>query len=156
MRIVDQEMKEEKTVKLITLRTFDNPINAHILKSRLESEGVECFLFDENISTLNLIYAAAVGGVKLNIKSIDIEKANSILSEVDNADLTDDNDEIMRCPKCASTQLYSGLRSMKGIRGFLSAIVSFSLMVFPIYVKTVLKCKECGFEFTYNAYKKAR
>jgi hypothetical protein len=34
---------------MITIKTFDNPVEAHILKSRLESEGIHCYLFDENM-----------------------------------------------------------------------------------------------------------
>lgn len=32
---------------MVTLKTFDNLVDAHLLKTKLESEGVTCFLFDE-------------------------------------------------------------------------------------------------------------
>lgn len=147
-------MNNDNEVKLITLRTFDNATTAHIQKSRLESEGIECYLFDENMSTLNLAYVIALGGIKLNIKSTDIEKAECILKEIEETHITDEDDKIISCPNCSSTELDTGVKSMKGIKGLLSAIMSFSLMTFPIYYKTVVKCKDCGCEFKYNEDRK--
>ena len=72
---------------MITIKTFDNPVEAHILKSRLESEGIHCYLFDENIVTLNPLYNQMTGGIKLNIMESDISKANEILTEIEKTPL---------------------------------------------------------------------
>lgn len=138
----------EEQFDLITFRTFDNAINAHIIKTRLESEEIECYLFDENISTLNPLYNLTIGGIKLKIKSTDLEQAEEIVKESESPELLDEDNKKIECPKCKSTEFYSGFKSMKGIKGILSAIISLSLMVFPLYYKTVYKCKTCGYEFT--------
>lgn len=137
----------EDQVKLITFRTFDNSINAHIVKTRLESDEIECYLFDENISALNPLYNVTIGGIKLKIKNIDIEHAEEIIKESESPEFLDEDNKKIECPKCKSTEFYSGFKSMKGIKGILSAIISFSLAVFPIYYKVVYKCKKCGYEF---------
>lgn len=134
-------------MKLITIKTFDDGISAHILKNKLESEGINCFVFDENIVTVNALFSNAVGGVKLKIEEQDKEKALSIIQEIENKPLTDQNDVEIRCPECHSTSLYSNFKSMKDGKGILSAIVSFVFFVFPIYYKSVYKCKNCGAEF---------
>ena len=134
-------------MELITIKTFDNAIEAHILKSRLESEGINCCLFDENIVSLNPLYNITVGGIKLKINKVDFEKTQEIIAEIDNTPLTNENDELIKCPNCESTDLYTGFKSMKGLKGILSVITSFLFMVFPIYFKTVYKCKNCGTEF---------
>lgn len=54
-------------MELITLKTFDNSIEAHLMKSKLKSENIVCFLFDENIVGLNPVYNIAVGGIKLKV-----------------------------------------------------------------------------------------
>lgn len=137
----------KKKINLVTFRTFDNPINAHITKTKLESQGIECFLFDEYINTLNPLFNVTVGGIKLKIRSEDTEDAENIIREVEVEKSLDENDRIIECPKCNSQELYSGFKSMKGLKGVLSAIVSFALMVYPVYYKTVYRCKNCGFEF---------
>ena len=137
----------ENQIELITFRTFDNPINAHIVKTRLESDEIECYLFDENISTLNPLYNVTIGGIKLKIKNTDLERAEDIVKESELPEFLDENNKKIKCPKCKSTEFYSGFKSMKGIKGILSAIISLTLTVFPLYYKTVYKCKKCGYEF---------
>ena len=137
-------------MELITLVTFDNPIEAHMVKSKLESEEITCFLFDENMVTLYPLYNNTVGGIKLKINKKDEEKARKILLEFSNAKLLDDEANPIQCPKCKSIEIYSGFKSMKGSKGVLSAIVSFFFMVFPVYYKTLYKCKSCGKEFKLN------
>lgn len=117
------------------------------MKSKLENENIICFLFDENIVGLNPLYNITVGGVKLKVSKIDLDEAATIIEETINSPLTNDQGNIINCPNCQSEDIYSGFKSMKGARGILSAIVSFLLMVFPIYYKTVYKCKSCGNEF---------
>ncbi len=134
-------------MELVTVRTFDNSIQAHLLKSKLESEGITCYLFDENIVGLNPLYNITIGGIKLKINKFDMDKASLIIQELDQSELTNDQGESLKCPNCHSEEIYSGFKSMKGIKGILSVIISFLLIVFPIYFKTVKKCKECGYEF---------
>ncbi|ADY50878.1 hypothetical protein Pedsa_0293 [Pseudopedobacter saltans DSM 12145] len=134
-------------MELITVKVFDNSIEAHILKSRLESEGIDCFIFDDHMVSLNPLYNVTLGGIKLKVGGSDVERANTIIEQVDNVKSLDDNGKIIKCPNCDSTDLYTGYKSMRGTKGVLSAIVSFLFMVFPIYYKTVYKCKTCGEEF---------
>jgi ssDNA-binding Zn-finger/Zn-ribbon topoisomerase 1 len=70
-----------------------------------------------------------------------------IIEEMNQSKLKNDNDEIIKCPKCQSDQLIYGFKSMKGTKGILSGIISFILIIFPIYYNTVNKCKDCGHEF---------
>ncbi|HCQ30035.1 MAG TPA: DUF2007 domain-containing protein [Flavobacteriales bacterium] len=134
-------------MELITIKTFDNPIDAHVMKSKLESEGVKCFLFDENVVGLNPVYNIAVGGIKLKILESDLEKAVSIIDETENSKPTNEKGEIVICPHCHSKDIYTSYKSTKGLKGTISILISFLLMVFPIYFKTVYKCKKCGAEF---------
>lgn len=134
-------------MELITIKTFDNPMEAHIVKSRLENEGIHCFLFDENMVSLNPLYNVTVGGIKLKINDKDTEKAKQVLKEIQKSPITDESNDELRCPSCASNDLISGYKSMRGGSGFFAAIISFVLMVFPIYYKTVYKCKNCDNEF---------
>ena len=50
-------------MSLVTLKTFSDPWSAHLLKTRLEEECIECFIFDENMSGLFPQYNALAGGV---------------------------------------------------------------------------------------------
>lgn len=134
-------------MKLVTIKVFENAIEAHILKSKLESEGIPAILVNENIVTLNPLYNIAVGGVKLQVRDEDFRKANAIITEVEQIPFTDENDHALKCPNCGSSNLYSGFKTANNPKGILALIFSFLYLVFPIYYKTVYRCKDCGYEF---------
>jgi DNA-directed RNA polymerase subunit RPC12/RpoP len=134
-------------MSLLTIQTFDNLVEAHLVKSKLESENIPCYLFDENIVGLNPLYNLTVGGIKLKVNSFDFDRATQIIDDSISSNLTNYQGEPIQCPKCESRDILSAFKSMKGAKGILSALVSLLLMVFPIYYKTVYKCKVCGNEF---------
>lgn len=134
-------------MSLITFRTFDNPIDAHILRVKLESEGIVCYIFDEHTIGVNPLYSTALGGVKLKINEEDLIHAKNVVLELEETPYTTEDEQIITCPECGSTHLESGYKSMKSIGAILSAIASFLLFIFPIYRKDVYKCKDCGSEF---------
>lgn len=65
-------------MELIAIYTFENSVEAHLLKSKLESEDIPCFLFDENISTVMPLYSLATGGIKLKVRQEHFEIAEGI------------------------------------------------------------------------------
>ena len=89
-----------------------------------------------------------VGGIKLKVLEVDLERAIEILKLIEETPFKDSNDELIKCPKCDSTNLVSGFKSVKNIKGFLSIIVSFLFSVFPLYYKEVFRCKNCDNEFS--------
>lgn len=134
-------------MKLITAKTFDNAIDAHLLKSKLESEGIKAYLFDEHKVSLNHNFSQALGGIKLKIHDFDVEKARVILNKIDTTKYTNDNGEVISCPKCQSTAIYTNFKSIKNFRGILSIFMSFFSLTVPFLFKSVNKCKSCNFEF---------
>ncbi|MDX9696647.1 MAG: DUF2007 domain-containing protein, partial [Bacteroidales bacterium] len=62
--------------KLITI-AIHNYARAEILRTRLESEGIECYL-----KNINLIHSTISGGVKVQVSSRDLEKALRIVEKV--------------------------------------------------------------------------
>jgi len=67
------------SMELITLKTFDFAHKAHLLKSLLESEGIDSYIFDENIVTAYHLYSNTVEGIKLKIRKSDFKKVCEIL-----------------------------------------------------------------------------
>ena len=137
-------------MKLVTVRTFDNPIDAHMLKSKLESEGISCYLKDEHTITIDPLVSNALGGIKLRISDADIEKTKAILKEIDNSPYLDENNNIATCPKCNSSELIAGYNSIKSVSGIVSLITSLMFMIYPFHLNKLFKCKQCGNEFKLN------
>lgn len=137
----------------VTLKVFDTAIGAYILKNKLEGEEITCYIFDENIVTLNPLFNFAVGGIRLQVAEEDYDKAKAILDEMDSKPYLDSKEEVITCPTCKSDQLYSDFKTVNDPKGVIAIITAFLFSVFPLYSKSVYKCKTCGTEFEPSAVK---
>ena len=68
-------------MSLITLRTFQYPLEITLLKSMLEDSGIPVFVKDEFTILMNPLYSNAIGGIKLQVLEKDIEKATEVLKD---------------------------------------------------------------------------
>lgn len=68
-------------MELITLKIFNNEIDASICSSFLESKGIESFIFNSFSSTIYPVFNNTIGGVELKVKKEDVETAIEILEE---------------------------------------------------------------------------
>jgi len=97
--------------KIITFESYYDPMLAQIVRTRLESAGIACFIADENTIGANPLYNQAVGGVKIKIFERDLEKCKAImleegsLQEHDPFEIDNETHSIIFCPFCASTNI---------------------------------------------------
>lgn len=64
---------------LVTLRTLFDPVEAEIMRMRLEAGGIEAVLFDNNIASL---IGSGLSGVRLMVLDLDEAAAEALLSAV--------------------------------------------------------------------------
>jgi hypothetical protein len=65
----------------ITVATFWNPAEAHVVRSRLEAEGIRAYLADEMTVTMDWLLSNAIGGIKLQVAEKDAARALRVLAE---------------------------------------------------------------------------
>lgn len=63
------------------IATFSYSAEALILKGKIESEGIEVFLFDNNTVDTDPILSNAIGGVKMFVHTKNAERATSIFND---------------------------------------------------------------------------
>src|SRR5689334_18599460 len=127
-------------MNFVLLQTYDNYVSAHIAKGRLEEDGINCWLKDENTVTIDPVLTNAIGGIKLMVEASQKEKAAGILRVIEN--------EIKAahpCPKCGSlnVELVSTPRKT-------SNWLSFFVGLFASYaprIDMVYHCFNCGHEY---------
>jgi DNA-directed RNA polymerase subunit RPC12/RpoP len=127
----------------VTVKTFDNSMDAHMLKSRLENEGIRCFLIDDETVTMNPLFSQAIGGIKLKVDEKDVPEVKIILKEISETPLTDEEGEAIECPKCNSTKINTGFQSVPGWRGVVFALVGFFCSTFSPFIKSRYYCLNC-------------
>ena len=67
--------------KFITVLTTTFGYEVAVIRGRLESKGITCFVQDELTVQVNPLYSNAIGGVKLQVKENDLKPAIEILKE---------------------------------------------------------------------------
>lgn len=141
--------------RTVVYSTYYNPMEANIIKAKLEDSGFACFLADENVATLNPLYNQAIGGVKLIVFERDVEAINTLLAE-DNSLAFESSDEIVYeeelgedktvCEKCGSTNVGYGMATDKKY-SIWATILAFLTLTTPIKAKKCHHCYDCGYEF---------
>lgn len=156
---------QEVMDKIVVFETFYNPIEANIIKSRLMDSGIQCFLSDEHMLSINPLYTQALGGVKLHLFERDVELAKSVLKEeltglaleeemesfpaeeiMPKADEGIGAQEIPACPNCGSAHV-GYVQATKNRFNLPTMVVSFLLMIYPFQVNKVYHCFDCLHEF---------
>ena len=66
---------------IVTIATFYDPFKAQILKTRLESEGIPCYLADGNLLP-SVSFFTNEGGVKMKIRVEDVEKVQKLIGDI--------------------------------------------------------------------------
>jgi hypothetical protein len=133
--------------KIVVYNTYYNPIEANIIKSKLEDSEIPCFLTDENISTIQPLFNQAVGGVKLNVFEKDIPQINELLADIVQLDVdyqTNENEIV--CENCKSENVSYGQATKERFSWWVT-IVSLLLFVYPFKVNKCYHCYDCGHEF---------
>lgn len=119
---------------MITLTKVSYLHEADLLCMKLEEAGIEYFIADQNLSSLNPLYSGAIGGIRIQIHEDDLDKAKAILLDGEPIE-----EGIFRCPKCGSDSVEYENVSKR------SAFLSMSLFYFPFtWKKQRCTCKDCG------------
>lgn len=72
---------DNSTDNLVTVITFTYQSELMVIRSRLESEGIQCFVENELTAQVQPFYSNAIGGIKLQVKEEDVANAIEILKE---------------------------------------------------------------------------
>ena len=131
--------------KFHKIANYQYTSEAYLFKGKLESEGIEVFLQNENTINTDPLLSNALGGVKLFVKSEDVMKAKQILDSIPEYSV-DDKGELLTCPNCGAQKI-EFLTTVKDLISLVTFIFGILLSIFPFYTKYKYRCESCKFEF---------
>ncbi|MHB1543163.1 MAG: putative signal transducing protein [Gammaproteobacteria bacterium] len=67
--------------RFVTVAVFDDVVNARIVAGRLEVEGFAVRIEDQHLVQMDWLYALAVGGIKVQVLSSDVPRAQRVLQD---------------------------------------------------------------------------
>ena len=140
--------------ELITARVFTYEHEARLFAAKLESEGIECFMDDNFITSANPFLSNAVGGIKVNIKVSDVELAKEIINQIETPERKShiDSEQIEveeqkylpvegYCPKCDSEKVYQLKKTwLQSLWAFFTIIMFF----IPSSTNRKMHCAACN------------
>ncbi|MEO1031247.1 DUF2007 domain-containing protein [Winogradskyella sp.] len=129
----------------VTIARFQYSSEAQIVKGRLEADGIDVFLRDNITIDTDPLVSNAIGGVKLKVRSKDVQKAKAVLNSIRKYSINDEGKAIV-CPNCGSQhiEMYSTITSFKSLFFFLVGFISGTL---PFSTRYQYKCEDCKTEF---------
>ncbi len=123
----------------VVLKTFDSYFDAHIILTKLQDAGIECYLLNENMAGLNPGLSNLYGDIKLVIKDTDAEEAMALLKRFE-----EDYINSVKCPLCRMNQI---VRIPKpGPKGYLARVLIGLIFTPAAAVDFVYHCNNCGWE----------
>ncbi|MFL5739856.1 MAG: putative signal transducing protein [Flavisolibacter sp.] len=125
----------------VPLRSFDNYIEAHIVLNMLQHEYINCHLKDENIITIDPFLSPALGGMKLMVHHVHVERAWDLMEQAEQAYLKD-----VPCPVCKSHTL-KAVSITREHKCKLGALASMMLNGHSVEVTKIYQCSKCGYDF---------
>lgn len=131
--------------KLVTVEAFTDPVEAHISKGLLESEGIPASLGSEHLVWSAWPFSQALGGVRLQVPDEYAYRAREVLSKQRRGEfqeaLEQEQDlEPTRCGQCGSTDLRF-TRSPASVL-LLLLTLGISGLIFPPRING-MKCNTC-------------
>jgi hypothetical protein len=128
-------------MRFIPVYSFDNYIDAHLKLGLLQEEGINCWLMDEHTVTIDPIVSNAIGGIKLMVHEVQVERARELLEQIVQREKAG-----TLCPHCGSANVELIVSNRKPVNWF-SAVASFLLGNYAVAPGKKLHCFSCGKEF---------
>jgi hypothetical protein len=128
--------------ELVTIGRFHELSEAVLAKGMLNSAGIECFLVDENTGRMLGFISNVIGGIRMQVNSVDAEAAMALLEQpISGVDFaTEGNDQPPRCPKCYSVDItFRELDKPMSTGAWLSVPL-------PVHER-VCECKSCDYQW---------
>lgn len=140
--------------KIVTLEIYYDPMLAEIIRGRLEANGIDCFIADNNMIGVNPLYTQALGGIKLRVFERDVDRCNELLALDESLQITDEpiTETTTSCPYCHSTNVRYGAATIRktnwmGIAIMVMAFIALITFTYPIYARKAWHCFNCGNDF---------
>jgi hypothetical protein len=77
----------------VTVATFQDPVAASLAKNLLDGAGIPAILLDETTVATDWLLSGAIGGVKLQVAPLHLERAEMILARTQETERDEDDED---------------------------------------------------------------
>ena len=106
--------------RLVTLTTAPDLAAARLMRGLLQSAGIDCFIPDENLLSQASYLAGIAGGLRVQVRAVDRERAQAMLDDYRTPDGPAEDDEAVADPKSVAESERLAQRALRvAILGFI-------------------------------------
>jgi hypothetical protein len=131
---------------LVTCAHFYEPVEAHVVRARLEAEGIPATVADDQLVTANWPLSVALGGARIQVPEEFLAEARAIIEAYSNGEFAADLDaetgsEPEQCPRCQGRTIQRSVPASQ--KALALGVFALSGATFPTR-ESVLRCGDCG------------
>lgn len=126
---------------MVTIATFNEPVKAKHLKSRLQEAGVRADIHNEGRLQKVAFVSEPQASAKVMVAEEDFTKANRLMLEWEGSD--PDIGSAIRCPQCKSPRIEYPQLTRKFLTPWLASVL-FALKIF----QKEFYCQDCHFTWS--------
>ncbi len=124
--------------KLVTIATFTYHSELTVIRAKLESENIECFIQDEMTAQIYTFASNAIGGIKLQVKQSDAIRAVETLKKAGYLDKYNDEQDNFWINLEYRTNIIPLLKYLRiELRLVILVVLFLILVAFIIYLLTI-------------------
>jgi len=86
------EPSAQEPLDLVTVDRRVNSVQANVLRACLEAHGIFAYVWGEHLGTANIIFSAATGGVRIQVRSDQVEQAKEVIAAFERGEFALDED----------------------------------------------------------------
>ncbi len=131
-----------------TVSTHTTSIEAHIVRCRLEHEGIPAFIAFEHHIWAMWSYSLALGGVRVQVPESYLEPARNVVNQIyigsyeAELNTTELAPSLQSCPKCGSEKIQATHWSSK------IALIALFILLIPLpFTQHGKNCKSCSYKW---------
>ena len=127
-----------------TVAKADTPVEADLLRMRLEQAGLSPLVRDQNMIRMNPILSGVFGGIRIDVPLAEAEQAREVLAERSPDSPQEVSTQPVSCPQCGGRDLRPVSR--RTIRSLVAMVLSLHTMTggVPRPVANRFRCRSCG------------
>lgn len=106
--LLDEPEPEFVERKMVTVAKYRDLSEAIVARSVLEAADIACFLRDENTVRMDWLWSNLLGGLRLQVATADVERAEDLLAQQSPRTIDLGGGEEFRspvCPQCGSDEI---------------------------------------------------
>lgn len=135
--------------QIVTFEAYYDPMYAEIIRTKLEANGITCYIADSHMIWIKPYLNQALGGVKIKMFESDVERSKQLISQtlsLESDEEAPSGNELITCRYCGSANIRYG-NATQNRYPWHAIVIALLFVNYPFYANKARHCFNCGKDF---------